>query len=82
MFNDFINSDVLIIVATKSETFFEYSGVLVAEDDKFIKLKKATINKVMLSFEKNIFGGDMGSYKDNVGEIIINKDYIISCNKD
>lgn len=81
MFQDFINSEVLVIIATKSETVFEYIGVLTSEDENFIKLKNATINQAMLNFQKNIFGGEIGSYKDNIGEIIINKGYIISCNK-
>jgi len=81
MFKDFINEEVIVLVSTKSETVFEYSGILYVENENSIKLKNAEINTVMLNFQKNVFGGGIGNYKQNIDEVIINKEYVISCIK-
>lgn len=81
MFKDLINLEVEIIVSSRAETLLEYSGVLCEENDRFVKLKDVSINFAMLNFQKNIFGGNMNIYKQNIGEVILNKEYVISCNK-
>ena len=80
MFKDMINFEVEIIVSSRAETLLEYTGILYEDDNSFIKLKDVTINYAMLNFQKNIFGGNISVYKENIEEVILNKDYIISCN--
>lgn len=81
MYSDFINCEVVVIVSTRAETVFEYKGLLCVETDNTLKLKDAEINIAMLNFQKNFFGGEMAAYKQNIDEVVINKDYIISCNR-
>ena len=81
MYSDLINCEVVVIVSTRAETVFEYKGYLDSETDSTLKLRDAEINIAMLNFQKNFFGGEMGAYKRNIDEVVINKDYIISCNR-
>ena len=81
MFKELINNEVTVIVSSKTEMLLEYTGILSNEDETTIKLKNVYINIAMLNFQKNFFGSNMGSYKQNIDEVIINKRYIISCNK-
>lgn len=81
MYSDLINCEVVVIVSTRAETVFEYKGFLCSETDNTLKLRDAEINIAMLNFQKNFFGGEMGAYKQNIDEVVINKDYIISCNR-
>lgn len=81
MYSDLINCEVVVIVSTRAETVFEYTGILCADNNTTLKLRDVEINIAMLNFQKNFFGGDMGAYKQNIDEVIINKDYIISCNR-
>ena len=80
MFNSMINCQVEVIVSSHAETILEYIGILVEDDNNFIKLKNVTINYAMLNFQKSIFGGNINSYRNNIKEVILNKNYIISCN--
>ena len=57
----------------------EYSGVLVSEDDKSLKLENVSISTAILSFQRNMFG-NINSYKDNISEIVVNKEFVVSCN--
>ena len=81
MFSSFMNKEVVFIISSRNESVLEYRGLLCEESENTVKLKNATINVAMLNFQKNIFGGSIGDYYQNVEEIIINKNYIISCNK-
>ena len=81
MFKDLINNEVLIIVSSRAEFLLEYTGVLCEENENTLKLKNAEINQAMLNFQKNMFGSGIGNYKQNLEEVIINKNYVISCNK-
>lgn len=80
MFNNMMNSEVTVIVSSRAETLLEYNGVLCEENENTITLRGVSINFAMLNFQKNIFGGNMSSYKQNIDKVILNKDYIISCN--
>lgn len=80
MYNSFINKEVTVIVASRADSILEYNGLLCEENEKTIKLKNVSINLAMLNFQKNLFGSNMGDYYENIEEMIINKDYIISCN--
>lgn len=79
MFKELINCEVNVIVSTKTEMLLEYTGILSNENETSIKLKNANISIAMLNFQKNFFGSNMGAYKQDIDEIIINKSYIISC---
>lgn len=81
MFNNLINNEVEVIVSSRAETLLEYCGTLCEEDDNYIKLKNVSINFAILNFQKSIFGSGLNSYKQNISEIIINKQFIISCNR-
>jgi len=81
MYNDLINEDVTIIVATKSQLLLEYNGRIVEEKENTIILNDVTINQVMLNFQKSVFGSGISIYKQFISTVMINKDYIISCNK-
>ncbi|MBQ7136503.1 MAG: hypothetical protein IJO43_00820 [Bacilli bacterium] len=81
MYNNYIGSEVVVIVSSRAEALWEYIGVLSEVDDNFLKLKSVEINQMMLNFQKNMFGAGMGAYENNIDEVIINKNYIISCYK-
>ena len=82
MFKNFMNCSVVVIVSTRAETMLEYTGTLSYEDDSSIRLNNVSINAAMLSFQKNIFGDNMSVYRQGIDEVIINKNYIISCSRD
>ena len=81
MFNDLINREVIVVVSSRTEFLLEYNGLLCEENENVIKLKNVDINQEMLNFQKNVFGSNMGIYKQNIDEVIINKNYVISCIK-
>ena len=81
MFKDLINKQVLVLVTSHTEMLLEYRGILVEDNEQTIKLKNTSINIAMLNFQKNFFGSNIGNYKKNITEIIINKKYLISCSK-
>ena len=79
MFKDLIGKDVLVLVATRGEMVLEYTGVLISEGENTLKLENVSISTAILSFQRNMFG-NINSYKDNISEIIVNKEYVVSCN--
>ncbi len=81
MYSDLIGEKVTIVVSSKGDTMLEYIGTLVSEKEDTIELKNADLSYLMLNFQKGIFGSNINKYKDNVEKVIINKRYIISCNK-
>lgn len=81
MYKELINEEVSIVVATKSEMLLEYNGLLVEESTSSLILKDVTVNQVMLNFQRNVFGSGISVYKQFIGKVILNKDYVISCNK-
>ena len=46
-----------------------------------ITMTNTDICYLMLNFQKGIFGGNINKYKENLDKVIINKRYIISCDK-
>ena len=78
MYKDLINKGVEVIVSSRGEMLLEYNGVLVDEDETSIKLKNVNISTAMLSFQKSMFG-NMNSYKNDVSEVIVSKNFIVSC---
>ena len=81
MYKDFIGENVTIVVSSRTDNLLEYIGVLTSEDENTLTLTHVDISYLMLNFQKGIFGGNINRYKENLDKVIINKRYIISCNK-
>ena len=84
MYKSLIGEQVNVIVSTRSEILFEYTGILSSETENEIELKKAEASQLVFEFGKRIFGDfgeNMRKYKENIDTVIINKQYIVSCNK-
>ena len=79
MFNSLLGSRVTVVVSSKGDTILEYVGNLVSENDDSIELQNADISYLMLNFQKGIFGGNINRYKQNLNKVVINKQFIISC---
>ena len=84
MFKEFIGQPVEVIVRTGAEYSLNYTGVFEEESDKSIKLKnvyiKALSSASAQAMTSKMFGTGMLYMKENVPTVVINKDYIISCN--
>ena len=81
MYKDLIGEKVTIVVSSRGDTILEYVGTLSNENEDAIELTNANISYLMLNFQKGIFGNNINKYKENVDKVIINKRYIISCDK-
>ena len=81
MYTDLIGEKVTIVVSSRGENLLEYIGTLSSESDNTVELKNVDISYLMLNFQKGIFGGNINKYKENLEKVIINKRYIISCDK-
>lgn len=81
MYEDYLNCEVVIIISARTDTLWEYTGTLCDIDATTIKLKNVEITQAMLNVSKNMFGTGIGAYKKDIDEIILNKNYIISCHK-
>lgn len=81
MFKELIGEKVTIVVSSKGDTILEYVGTLTNAGEEFIELSNVDISYLMLNFQKGIFGNNINKYKENLDKVIINKKYIISCNK-
>lgn len=78
MYKDFVGSKVIVIVATKGEKTLEYTGKLVADNEKTIELENVNIDGLVYSSQKGMFG-NIAQYKVDVKKAIINKEYIVAC---
>ena len=81
MYKSLIGEEVTVIVSSRGDNLLEYVGKLVDEEDNTIVLQNVNIAYMMLNFQKGIFGGNINTYKENVDKVIINKRYVISCDK-
>ena len=81
MFNSFIGENVSVVISSRGDTLLEYVGKLISETDDAIELNNVDISYLMLNFQKGLFGGGISRYKQNVSKVVINKKYIISCDK-
>lgn len=81
MFNSMIGSRVTVVVSSRGDTLLEYVGTLTSEDENSIELTAAGISHMLPSFQKGMFGSGLTEFKGNVEKVIINKRYIISCNR-
>ncbi len=81
MFKSLIGERVTVIVSSRGDNLLEYIGTLSSEDEDVIELSNVDISYLMLNFQKGIFGGNINKYKENLDKVIINKRYVISCDK-
>lgn len=81
MFKDLVGEKVTLIISTRADNILEYTGTVLSETESSILLSNVTISFMMLNFQKGIFGNNMNIYKENIDKVVLNKRYIISCNK-
>ena len=81
MYKSLIGENVTVVVSSRGENLLEYIGTLSSENVDTIELNNVSISYLMLNFQKGIFGGNINKYKENVEKVVINKRYIISCDK-
>ncbi len=81
MYKEFIGDMVTIVVSSRGDNLLEYIGTLLAENDDTLELANVDISYLMLNFQKGLFGGNIYKYKEGLDKVIINKKYIISCDK-
>ena len=73
MYKEMVNNNVVAIVATRGDTFLKYKGLFLEENVQSIILQNVDICSAFndnLHIEKN----------KKVSQVILNKEYIISCN--
>ena len=81
MYKSLVGSKVTVVVSSRGDNLLEYIGTLASENEEAIELRDADISYLMLNFQKGIFGNNMCKYKENVSSVVINKRYIISCDR-
>ena len=81
MYKSLIGERVTIVVSSRGDNLLEYIGILSSEESDTIELTNVDISYLLLNFQKGIFGNSMSQYQKNLEKVIINKRYIISCNK-
>lgn len=81
MYKSLIGEKVTVIISSRGDHLLEYIGTLSSESDDSLELANVNIQYLMLNFQKGMFGGNMNVYKTNVNKVVINKRYVISCNK-
>lgn len=81
MYKSLVGEKVTIVVSSRGDNLLEYIGTLSSESDDVLELHNVDISYLMLNFQKGIFGGNINKYKENLEKVIINKRYIISCDK-
>lgn len=80
MFKDYMNKQVNVLVASRGDVFLEYFGTVVEENGAILKLKNVNILYAAPQIQRNILGAGMAQFKNNLNEVTINKEYIISVN--
>ena len=78
MFNDFIGQVVTVIVSSRADSLLE--GVLQSENDETIVLSGVNISYLLANIQKGVFGDSATRLKVNLDRVIINKQFIVSCN--
>jgi len=84
MYKSLIGEKVTIVVSSRGDNLLEYVGTLSNENEDTIELTNVDISYLMLSIQREVFGGlanNMRKYQENLERVIINKRYIISCDK-
>ena len=82
MYNDFIDSEVVVVVSGRNELVWEYVGILCSIDENSLKLKNVEITPLLLNQPGNAFASIGLSVKNkNISEVVLNKEYVVSCCK-
>lgn len=83
MYKSLIGENVAVIISTRSDNMLEYTGTLSSESDETIALSNANILYLMTNFTRGagLLGENMNKIKGDLEKVVINKEYIISCNK-
>ena len=82
MFESFIGERVIVDVSTGGEKLLEYMGVLSSESEDTIVLTNLDIYYLTKVFNANCWTNEkLQKYRSNMSKVIINKKYIISCEK-
>ena len=79
MYERFMNNQVSVFVTPKTSTFMEYKGTLVDENEETIVLNNVVIEFAATAAAKSFISG-ASLYKSNIDTVVINKEFIISCN--
>lgn len=79
---DFQKGDrVTVIVASKGDNILEYVGTFSMEQSDTIELTDVDISYLLMNIQRGIFGGNASKYAEGIDRVVINKNFIISCNK-
>ncbi len=81
VYKSLLGGKVTVVVSSRGDNLLDYIGTLSSENENAIELTNVDISYLMLNFQKGIFGGNINKYKENLEKVIINKRYIISCDK-
>ena len=81
MFKNLIGEKVTVMISSRGDNVLEYYGTLISENEESIELSNVDISIMMLNFQKGIFGSNINKYREGIDNVVINKRYIISCNK-
>ena len=84
MYKSFVGEKVTVVVSSRGDNLLEYVGTLSNENEDAIELTNVDISYLMLSIQREVFGGlanNMRKYQENLERVIINKRYIIYCDK-
>ena len=83
MYKSLIGENVAVIISTRSDNMIEYTGTLSSENDQAIELSNANILYLMTNLTRGagLLGENMNKIKGDLEKVVINKEYIISCNK-
>ena len=81
MYKSLVGEKVTVVVSSRGDNLLEYVGILSSENEDAIELTNVDISYLMLNFQKGIFGGNVNKYQENLEKVIINKKYVISCDK-
>ena len=83
MYQSLIGEKVSVVVSSRGDKLLEYIGTLSSETEDTIELANVSISYLMSAisgFNGYFFNKDV-KYRDDVKKAIINKKYIISCDK-
>ena len=81
MYKSLLGERITVVISSRGDNLLEYIGTLISENEETIELANVDISYLMLNFQKGIFGNNINKYKENLEKVIINKRYIISCDK-
>ena len=83
MYDLLMDCDVTMVVGPRADSAYLYSGTLVQENEKTVVLKNCTIEMAGTQAQKNMswVGNSAFILQKDLESVIINKEYVVSCNK-